>query len=106
MGKEHEVNEMNLELMQRLTDVYNDPEIEKRADIKKMLKKYFQQFKETQDVDLVLPLLCQQISKEYILDSRNFPKSVIELYFVLRVIDNKYDGIEWSSMQAGLTWFE
>jgi len=104
--QQHELAEIDQELISRLNDVYNDADLEKRVDIKNMLNGYLEQLRQTKNVDLVLPLLCKQISHEYILNSNNFPKSVVELYFTLRMISSKHDSIEWSSMQAGLSWFE
>jgi len=96
----------NQEIMQELNNAYNNPDMEKRSDLKEILGKAIKQLENNHKVDLVLPLLYKRIAAEYLLDSKNFPKSLVELYYAIRVVSSKYDALEYSDMQAGLTWFE
>jgi len=104
--EERKITVLNQEIKQTLNAVYNNPDMEKRADLKEILEKYIDKLNDNQKIDLILPLLYKRIAAEYLSNSKNFPKSLIELYYQIRVISSKYDGLEWSDMQAGLTWFE
>ena len=101
-----EIVVVNQEIMQELNNAYNNPDMEKRPDLKKILGESIKQLEKNHKVDLVLSSLYKRIAAEYLLDSKNFPKSLVELYYAVRMVGSKYDGLEWSDMQAGLTWFE
>ncbi|GEO78628.1 bacteriocin immunity protein [Companilactobacillus mindensis] len=100
------VEKIDREMLQKLEDTYNNPDMEKRPDLKKIIQTALKEFQQTENVDQVVPKLFRQIANNYIEDPKNFPESLIELYYQCRMLVVKYDGVEWSDVQAGLTWFE
>lgn len=94
------------ELDEQLTQVSNSSDIERRMDLKKMIMMDKQKLEKTENIDLISTAICQQISDQYLNNPKAFPKSLIDLYYHVRTERAKYDGVEWSTVQAGLTWFE
>lgn len=104
--RQQELAEIDSKVKEDLEDVFNNPDTDSRPDLKKMIDEYLQQLETTHDVDEVAPELCQRIAQEYITNNKNFPMSIVDLYYKLRIMDSRYDGVKWSDTQAGLIWFE
>lgn len=93
------------EMMDHLDSAYNDININKRPDLKKMILEYATELEKTEDVDLLSSRLCKRISIEYLENKKDFPKSVIDLYYFSRGKGEKYDAIALSAIMAGSIWF-
>lgn len=106
LEKETEIKEITTKIIQQLDKVSSDPEMLNHPKLKADLIKDIQKLKKTNNLDKITASLCQEISWDYLANSKDFPKSVINLYYHLRQEEAKYDGVAWSSVQAGLTWFE
>ncbi|GEO56982.1 bacteriocin immunity protein [Companilactobacillus bobalius] len=104
--KQRELREIDLKLLDRLEDAYNGLEVERWTKLKKVLGQFINELKNQQNIDQISSLICKYIASEYMKDSENFPKALIDLYYEARRINSKCEGIEWSATQAGLTWFE
>lgn len=104
--KQRELGEIDSKLLDRLENAYNSLEVERRMELKKVLGQFINKLKNQQNIDQVSSLICKYIASEYMKDSVNFPKPLIDLYYEARRINSKCEGIEWSATQAGLTWFE
>ncbi|KRO00783.1 hypothetical protein [Companilactobacillus kimchiensis] len=102
--KQEELEEIAGKIEQELKVVYNDPQLEKRPDLKIFVSRCIKQFQKKLDIDCISSVLCQQISEKYLANSKDFPKSLIELYYQTRVEKSEYDGLNWSATQAGLVW--
>lgn len=94
------------EIDDQLEQVANSSDIDKRLDLKKMVTLDKTRLEKTENIDLIAAAICQQIGAAYLLNPKAFPQSLIKLYYLVRKEQLKYDSLEWSSVQAGLTWFE
>lgn len=92
-------------MMNELDKAYNDPEINKRPDLKKMVLDYAIELNKSQNVDLVSTRIVKRISLEYLENKQDFPKSLMDVYYASKGKAAKYDGIALAAMFAGTTWF-
>lgn len=93
------------EMMNKLDLAYNDPAINKRPDLKKMVLSYATELNKNGNVDLLSSKLCKRISLEYIQNKKDFPKTIIDLYYSCKGHETKYDGIAMSAILGGTVWF-
>lgn len=77
-----------------------------REKIKAKIIADIEELEQTGDVDKVSSIIFQQISDEYLRQPKDFPESLVKLYFRIRVERDKYDSLNWGPVQAGLDWFE
>ncbi|GEO63128.1 bacteriocin immunity protein [Companilactobacillus nantensis] len=94
------------EFLIQLKEVARDPAMKKRPDLQVIVDQDIKILEQTDNLDKLAPKLFQQISTRYIEEPKDFPKSLIELYYWARVETNKYDAVEWSDVQAGTNWLE
>lgn len=104
--KQVELNKISSTILDQLNEVSLDPMVVRRPDLQKMIAKYMRELQETENVDLVAEALCKSIGQTYLMNNQNYPQSLIDLYYRVKVEGLEYDGISWSATQAGLTWFE
>jgi len=90
----------------RLREVALDPAMKKRPDLQTIIDQDIKILERTDNLERLAPKLFQQISARYIEEPKDFPKSLIELYYWARVETNKYEALMWSDVQAGTNWLE
>lgn len=93
------------QMMDQLSAVYSDPAIEKRPDLKKMILKYAQELDKDGNADLIASRLCKEITLQYLENKKDFPKSLMNLYFKSKGKEAKYDGTALAAMLQGTVWF-
>lgn len=93
------------EMMDLLSKAYADPAINKRPDLKQMILKCATDLQKSGDVDLLSSRLCKEITLKYLANKTDFPKSVMNLYYLSKGKEAKYDGIALASMLGSTVWF-
>jgi len=93
------------EFMDKLSVAYDDPAINKRKDLKKMILEYATELDKTENVDMLSSKLCKRISLEYLSNKNDFPKTIIDLFNYCKIYETKYDGIALSAILLGQVWF-
>jgi len=94
------------EFLVRLREVALDPAMKKRPDLQSIIDQDIKILEQADNLDKLAPKLFQQISTKYIESPKDFPKSLIELYYWARVETNKYEALAWSDVQAGTDWLK
>lgn len=105
-AKQVELDKISDTILNQLNEVSLDPMIKKRPDLQEMVGKYIQELQTNENFDSIVEKLCKSIGWSYMINNQDYPQSLIRLYYQIRVEGLKYEGINWSATQTGLTWFE
>ena len=93
------------EMMNLLDKAYNDPAINKRPDLKKMILDYAMELDKEKNVDLFSTRISKRISLEYLENKQDFPKTIMDIYFATKGKAMKYDSTAFAAFAAGNIWF-
>jgi len=104
--RDEQINKCIEEFIVQLKEVADDPVIEKRPDLKEIVIQDIKILEKNENLGKLAPKLFQEISTKYIENPKDFPKSLIDLYYWARVETNKYEALVWSDVQAGIDWPE
>ncbi|MFC6177022.1 bacteriocin immunity protein [Companilactobacillus huachuanensis] len=104
--KDMRLDEFITEFIEQMKEVANDPAMAKRPDLKAIVVQDIKILEKNEDLHRLAPKLFQEISIKYIESPKDFPKSLIDLYYWARVETNKYEALAWSNVQAGTDWLE
>jgi len=104
--KDVRLEEFVAEFIVQMKEVAADPAMKKRPDLKAIVIQDIKILEKNENLDKLAPKLFQEISTKYIESPKDFPKSLIELYYWARVETNKYEALAWSDVQAGTDWLK
>lgn len=91
-------------MMRQLSQAYNDPEMDKRPDLKEVIFRAAQELEKDGTADLVASKLCKEIPVDYLINKKDFPEAMFKLYYQLKGKETKYDGIAMASIFSSV-WF-
>ncbi|MQS75210.1 hypothetical protein [Companilactobacillus halodurans] len=104
MEKYLEIEAIKNDVIERLKKISVSAELAKQPQLKKLVLHYLKEFQTDNNFDQTIEAFFNAIGIDYLNNKTDFPKSLIELYFYLRIKKSQFDGLDWSATQAGLVW--